>query len=283
MNKTPKGLVVLERVFHNQDKARTTIGTPHPEYLEEINPRTEGSPKKVYIGKKMSQKVRKMLIDLLRKYRHIFAWSYDDLKAFREDLFQHEIPLKEGAKPFRQKQMPINPTLAPKMQEELVKLRDARIIKSIRHSSWVSNLVPMRKKNGDIRLCVNFRNLNIYSLKDNYMLPNMEAMLQRVTICELLSMMDGFSSYNQVMARESEKFKTTFTTPWGTYVYMRIPFGLTNAGATFQRAMDVAFSDIINIFLVVYQDDLTTYLRKRVIIVIIWRNFLKELLNMEYL
>ena len=71
----------------------------------------------------------------------------------------------------------MNPTLAPKMQEELLKLRDGGIIKPIRHSTWVSNLVIVRKKNGDIRLCVDFRNLNITFLKDNYGLPNMEAML----------------------------------------------------------------------------------------------------------
>ena len=82
------------------------------------------------------------------------------------------------------------------MQEEFMKLKDAGIIKPIRHSSWVSNLVLVRKKNGDIRLCVDFRNFNISSLKDNYCLPNMEAMLQRVTGSELMSMMDGFSGYN---------------------------------------------------------------------------------------
>lgn len=63
------------------------------------------------------------------------------------------------------------------MQEEMIKLRDGGIIKPIRHSSWVSNLVLVRKKNGDIRLCVEFINLNISLLKDNYDLPNMEAML----------------------------------------------------------------------------------------------------------
>ena len=78
----------------------------------------------------MSPKIRHDLIGLLRKYKHVFAWSYDDLKAYREDLFQHEIPLKLDAKPFRIKQRPINPTLAPKMQEELMKLRDAGIHKA---------------------------------------------------------------------------------------------------------------------------------------------------------
>lgn len=87
-------------------------------------------------------------------------------------------------------------------------------------------------------------------------------MLQRVTGSELMSMIDGFSRYNQVMVKEFEQFKTTFTTPWGTYVCVRMPFGLTNAGATFQRAMDVAFVDFINKFLVKYQDDLTTYSAK---------------------
>ena len=148
------------------------------------------------------------------------------------------------------------------MQDELKRMMDAGIIKPVRHSTWVSNLVPVRKKTGDIRLCVDFRNLNVNSLKDNYGLPNMENMLQRVTGSELMSMMDGFSGYNQVVVKKLEQFKTAFTTPWGTYVYVRMPFGLINARATFQRAMDVAFADFINNFLVVYQDDLTAYSEK---------------------
>ena len=87
----------------------------------------------------------------------------------------------------------------------------------------------------------------------------MEVMLQKVTGSEPMSMMDRFSGYNQVVIKESEQLKTAFTTPWGTYVYVKIPFGLTNVGATFQHAMDVTFADIIDEFLIVYQDDLTTY------------------------
>ena len=87
------------------------------------------------------------------------------------------------------------------IEEELMKLRDVGIIKPIRHSFWVSNLVPMRKKNGDIRLCVDFRNLKISSLKDNYCLPNMEAILQGVSGSEIMSMMEGFLGYNQVVVK----------------------------------------------------------------------------------
>lgn len=109
---------------------------------------------------------------------------------------------------------------------------------------------------------MDFKNLNVSSLKDNYLLPNMEAMLQKVTRCELLSMMDGFSGYNQVMVKEYEQYKTPFTTLWGTYVYVRIPFGPIIASATFQRFMDVAFDDFIDLFEAIYQDDLTVHRKK---------------------
>ena len=69
--------------------------------LEEVNLGTKETPKKVHIVKKLSPKIRHDLINLLRKCRHVFAWSYDDLKAYREDIFQHEIPLELNAKPFR--------------------------------------------------------------------------------------------------------------------------------------------------------------------------------------
>ena len=109
----------------------------------------------------------------------------------------------------------------------------------------MSNLVVVRKKNGDICLSVDFRNLNQLSLKDNYPLPNMENLLQRVTGERMMSMLDGFSGYNQVLLKREDQLKTAFTTPWGTFMYLRMPFGLMNVGATFQRAMDFAFRDLI--------------------------------------
>lgn len=82
------------------------------------------------------------------------------------------------------------------MQDDLKKLRDGGIIKQTRYSSWVTNLVPVRKNNGDIRLCVDFRNLNRASMTDNYPLPNVDNMLQLVTGSELLSTLDYFTRYN---------------------------------------------------------------------------------------
>jgi len=97
----------------------------------------------------------------------VFAWTYDDLKAYKEDIIQHTIPLKEDAKPYRQRLRNINPTLAPLIKKELEKMLAAGIIAPTRHTSWVSNPIIIRKKNGEIRICVDFRNLNIASLKDN--------------------------------------------------------------------------------------------------------------------
>ena len=78
----------------------------------------------------------------------------------------------------------------------------------------------------------------------------------------MLSTLDGFSGYNQVFVKESERLKTAFTTPWGTYVFVRMPFGLMNVGATFQREMDIAFVGYINEFITVYQDDVTVFARQ---------------------
>jgi hypothetical protein len=105
----------------------------------------------------------------------------------------------------------------------------------------LAELVHVRKKSGEIRLCVDFRNLNKVSLKDNYPLPNMDCILQKVVGSQKNSILDGFSGYNQIMVHLDDQEKTTFTTPWGTFMYEKIPFRLMNAGETFQISMDIAF------------------------------------------
>jgi hypothetical protein len=149
--------------------------------------------------------------------------------------------------------------LLPVMEKEVKKLLDAQIIVPLRYSEWVANLVPVRKKSGEIRLCVDFRNLNRSSRKDNYPLPNMEHILQKVTGASRISMIDGFSGYNQISVMPEDREKTTFTTPWGTFMYAKMPFGLMNAGATFQRAMDIAFIEEKDQFVVIYLDEITVF------------------------
>jgi hypothetical protein len=146
---------------------------------------------------------------------------------------QHKISLNLGSKPFKKKSRQFNPLLLPIIEKKLKRLLDAKIIVPLRYSEWVDNLVPVRNKSGEIRLCVDFRNLNRCSLKENYPLPKMDHILQRVVGEKNVSMLDGYSGYNQISLMEEEKKKTTFTTPWGTFMYENMPFGLMNAGATF--------------------------------------------------
>lgn len=120
------------------------------------------------------------------------------------------------------------------IDNEVKKLLDANIIFLIHHSTWVANLVLVTKKTGEIFLCVDFHNLNLASQKDNYPLPSLDEVLQIVNGSKMMSFLDGYFEYNQVMVNEEDRLKTTFTKKWGTFSYRRMPFGLMNIRATFQ-------------------------------------------------
>eukprot|EP00253_Pinus_taeda_P010488 PITA_10488 len=165
--------------------------------------------------------------------------------------------------PVQQKLRKIHPNLESQIKSKLNKLLKAKIIFPVQHSNWVSNMAHVRKKNGDIRICIDFRNLNKASQEDNFPLPTMEQILHSVAGSELISFLDSFSGYNQIMVHPNDRLKTTFRTKWGTYAYQKMPFGLINAGATFQRSMDIAFKGLINKIVVVYLDDITVFSKKR--------------------
>jgi hypothetical protein len=145
------------------------------------------------------------------------------------------------------------------IESEIKKLLDAKIIIPLRYSKWIANLVIVRKKNGEIRLCVHFRNLNKCSKKDNYPLPKMEHLLQRISGAGVMSFLDGFSGYNQISVHPDDQEKTAFTTLWGTFMYTKMPLGLMNVGATFQRAMDITFMGEKDEFVLIYLNDITVY------------------------
>jgi hypothetical protein len=195
----------------------------------------------------------------MKDFLEVFAWSYEDLKVYDTKIIQRVIPIKEDQKPFKQKLKRINPLLLPLIETEVRKLFDAKIIVSLRFSKWLANLVLVRKKSGEISLCVYFQNLNRVSLKDSYPLPKMDYILHKVVGSQRMSMLDGFSRYNQIMVHPSDQEKTAFTTPWGTFMYAKMIFGLMNAGETFQRDMDIDFVDEKDKFIVIYLDDITCF------------------------
>ena len=111
---------------------------------------------------------------LFKEFKDFFAWTYEDLKSYDMNIIQHIIPLKEDTKPFQQKLQKMHPSLESLVEKELNKLLMAKIIFPIRHTTCVANLVPGKKKSGDIKICIDFWNLNRVSLKDNYPFPAME-------------------------------------------------------------------------------------------------------------
>jgi hypothetical protein len=245
-----KGLTPLESSFsssdvgnkekHKEEESKRKVGE-----TISLNIGTPDCPKNVKIGAQCSDEEKLKFTELLHEFQDVFAWSYEDLRGFDPALIQHAIPIKEGIKLVRKKQRPINPALEATIQKELEKLLKAGIIFPVKYSEWVSNLVPIRKMTGQIRLCIDFRALNRASIKDHFPLPNMEMILQQVAGSQMMSLLDGFSGYNQIKVKRTDKYKTTFITRWGTFAYERMPFGLSNAGATFQRAMQIDFDDLI--------------------------------------
>lgn len=211
-NILPKGLVPLERLFNSNDAVVDSGKISQDEHIQDHNIGTQEKPRLVKLYGGVSPSFQERYIKLFKNYVDVFAWSYEDLKTYDVNIIQHKVPL-EGINPFKHKLRQINPLLLPSIEKEVKKLLDAKIIVPLRYSDWVANLVPVRKKNGEIRLCVDFKNLNRASLKDNYPLPKMDHVLQKVTGSFRMSMLDGFSGYNQVAVDKEDQKKTVFTTP----------------------------------------------------------------------
>jgi hypothetical protein len=153
----------LENIFDPRERFKglknTKTGSSCPIY-ETINLGTSENPKNVNLGKTMSKEDNKAYLKLFREYQDVFAWSYRELKTYDTHIIQHTILSRDGVKPFQKNLKKYHPSLEPVMYQELKKLLDAKIIFQVRHSVWVANLVPVRKKSGEIVLCVDFRNLS---------------------------------------------------------------------------------------------------------------------------
>ncbi|PKI48712.1 hypothetical protein CRG98_030893 [Punica granatum] len=143
-----------------------------------------------------------------------------------------------------------------RIKEEVVKQINAGFLEVCNYFEWVANIVPVEKKDGRVRVCVDYRDLNKASPKDNFPLPHIDVLVDNTARHAQFSFMDGFSGYNQIRMAEKDKLKTTFTTIWGTFCYRVMPFGLKNAGATYQRAMVTLFHDMMHKEVEVYVDDM---------------------------
>jgi hypothetical protein len=113
------------------------------------------------------------------------------------------------------------------------------------HPTWLANPVLVKKKNGKWRMCVDYTSLNKACPKVPFHLPRINQIVDSTAECELLCFLDAHSGYHQIKMKESDQLATSFITPFGMYCYVTMPFGLRNAGATYQRCMQHVFGDHI--------------------------------------
>ena len=242
----------MQRLLAMEDKQIL----PHQEVTELVNLGTDDEKKEVKIGSSLDPSAKKEIVDLLKEYADIFAWSYQDMPGLSTEIVEHQLPMRPECKPVQQKLRRVKPEMLLKIKEEIKKQLDAGFLEVAKYPQWVANIVPGPKKDGKVRMCVDYRDLNRASPKDNFPLPHIDTLVDNTAKNSRFSFMDGFSGYNQIRMAPEDREKTAFVTMWGTFCYKVMPFGLKNAGATYQRAMVTLFHDMMHKEIEVYVDDL---------------------------
>jgi len=153
----------------------------------------------------------------------------------------HKLSVCIEARPVAQKKRRLGEEKRQAAIEEVQKLLKAGFIREIQYTTWLANIVQVKKSNGKWRMCTDYTNLNKACPKDVYPLPSIDRLVDGAVGHKVLSFLDAFSGYNQIPMHRSDVDKTTFITESTNYCYQVMPFGLKNAGATYQRLMDRVF------------------------------------------
>lgn len=172
------------------------------------------------------------------------------------EVIEYRLALQPDKKPIKQKLRCFAPDWKEAIQSEIDRLLNAGFIREVNHPQWLAYPVMVRKNNGKWRMCIDFTDLNKACPKDDFPLPRIDQLVNSTSGCELLGFLDAYSRYHQISMCKEDEEKTSFITPYGTYCYVKMLFGLKNAGATFQRLMQKTFSPQIGWNLEAYVDDL---------------------------
>src|SRR6266581_879727 len=198
---------------------------------------------------------RRELKGLIDEYTDIFSKNEFDLGE--TPLAEHSIETGAAA-PLRQTLRPHPLEMLPKIDQHVRDLVTAGIAEPC-SSPWAANLVVVKKKDGSLRFCVDYRRLNLVTRKDAYPLPRIDACLDALSGSVWFSAFDLRSGYHQVPMSAADADKTSFLTRSGTFRFRRVPFGLCNAGSTFQRVMDLALRGLTYEMCLVYLDDIIVF------------------------
>ena len=225
------------------------------------------------ISTSLTELEEEKLLRVLRDHKKALGWSLADLKGIRPSMCMHRILLEDGHKPSVEAQRRLNPMMKEVVRKEVLKWLDTGVIYPIPDSAWVSPVQVVPKKGGTIviriennilppsrivtgwRICIDYRKLNKVTQKDHFPFPFLDQMLDRLAGHEYYCFLDGYSGYNQIAIGPEDQEKTTFTCPYGTFAFKRMPFGLCNAPGTFQRCMMAIFSDMVEKTIEIFMDD----------------------------
>ncbi|KAK9006515.1 hypothetical protein V6N11_035551 [Hibiscus sabdariffa] len=227
----------------------------------------------VIISSQLNANQELIVVNLLKQYEKAIGWTMADLKGISPTICMHKILLDECHSNLVEPQRRLNPAMKKVVMKEIIKWLDAGIIYPISDSSSVSPVQCVPKKGGMTvvtneanellptrtvtgwRICMDYRKLNKATKNDHFPLPFIDQMLDRLAGKAYYCFLDGYSGYNQIVIEPEDQEKTTFTCPYGTYAFRRMPFGLCNAPATFQRCMLAIFFDMVEDYLEVFMDD----------------------------
>ncbi|CAA0814729.1 Unknown protein, partial [Striga hermonthica] len=238
----------------NEKRPRNSDLEPHGELMEiQIGKTKEQTTK---IGKDLKVELRNQLITLLKKFRDIFAFTPEELTGIDPAIMEHKLNVDPLRKPVKQRLRRHGEEIDKPIEVEVDKLLRAGHVKEIQLPEWISNTMMVRKALNKWRMCIDFRDLNLACPKDYYPLPRIDQLVDSTAVCELLSMMDASQGYHQIPLCPKDQSKVSFVTSKGTYCYVVMPFGLKNAGATYQRLMDRMFKSQIGRNIEVYVDDI---------------------------
>ena len=167
--------------------------------LKEINLGTIKEPRPTFISALLTpEEEEEGYLKLLVEYKDVFAWTYKEMLGLNPSTALHHLVVKKGVHLVKQAQRRFQPELIPQIETEVNKLIEASFICEVQYLEWIANIVPVKKKNGQIQVCVDFCDLNSACPKDDFPLSITEVMVDAITGHEALSFMDSSSRYNQI-------------------------------------------------------------------------------------
>jgi hypothetical protein len=233
---------------------------------EKIEIAADGETKKVYvddmpdravtIGAHLNPEEEKELIQFLNKNKDVFTWPAKDLQGVDRDIIEHALETDERIAPKKQKLRKMSEEKVKAVEAEVQRLQDAKVIREVKYPVWLANNVPVKKKNGKWRMCVDFTDLNKACKKDDFPLERVDKIVDDADNSEMLSLLDMFSGYHQIRVRKEDEEKTSFITPFGTFCFVRMPEGLKNAGCTFSRVIAIVLHPQIRRNILAYVDNI---------------------------